>query len=160
MVIEGWESLCKSRMYSIFVALNAYNGAYNRKNGGIEAPLETTPTCNFLSKDCNIQTSYKCLVRTYVCTKRRILIDESSPSKIIRIFILTRLKVVSSFSSRTVAFSFGWFLLFLSVPGKLIKTQGEEGTANTRIELVHNSRVSYSVPRLDRVKRISLISGG
>lgn len=160
MVIEGRESLCKSRMYSIFVALNAYNGAYNRKNGGIEAPLETTPTCNFLSKDCNIQTSYKCLVRTYVCTKRRILIDESSSSKIIRIFILTRLKVVPSFSSRTVAFSFGWFLLFLSVPGKLIKTQGEEGTANTRIELVHNSRVSYSVPRLDRVKRISLISGG
>lgn len=90
MVIEGRESLCKSRMYSIFVALNAYNGAYNRKNGGIEAPLETTPTCNFLPKDCNIQTSYKCLVRTYVCTKRRILIDESSPSKIIRIFILTR----------------------------------------------------------------------
>lgn len=160
MVIEGRESLCKSRMYSIFVALNAYNGAYNRKNGGIEAPLETTPTCNFLSKDCNIQTSYKYLVRTYVCTKRRILIDESSPSKIIRIFILTRLKVVPSFSSRTVAFSFGWFLLLLSVPGKLIKTQGEEGTANTRIELVHNSRVSYSVPRLDRVKRISLISGG
>lgn len=131
MVIEGRESLCKSRMYSIFVALNAYNGAYNRKNGGIEAPLETTPTCNFLSKDCNIQTSYKCLVRTYVCTKRRILIDESSPSKIIRIFILTRLKVVPSFSSRIVAFSFGWFLLLLSVPGKLIKTQGEEGTANT-----------------------------
>lgn len=97
---------------------------------------------------------------SYVCTKRRILIDESSPSKIIRIFILTRLKVVPSSSSRTVAFSFGWFLLLLSVPGKLIKTQGEEGTANTRIELVHNSRVSYSVPRLDRVKRISLISGG
>lgn len=104
---------------------------------------------------------FKLRISTYVCcTKRRILIDESSSSKIIRIFILTRLKVVSSFSSRTVAFSFGWFLLFLSVPGKLIKTQGEEGTANTRIELVHNSRVSYSVPRLDRVKRISLISGG
>lgn len=104
---------------------------------------------------------FKLRISTYVCcTKRRILIDESSSSKIIRIFILTRLKVVPSSSSRTVAFSFGWFLLFLSVPGKLIKTQGEEGTANTRIELVHNSRVSYSVPRLDRVKRISLISGG
>lgn len=120
MVIEGWESLCKSRMYSIFVALNAYNGAYNRKNGGIEAPLETTPTCNFLSKDCNIQTSYKYLVHTYVCTKRRILIDESSPSKIIRIFILTRLKVVPSFSSRTVAFSFGSCFFFPS-PANLLK---------------------------------------
>lgn len=121
MVIEGRESLCKSRMYSIFVTLNAYNGAYNRKNGGIEAPLETTPTCNFLPKDCNIQTSYKCLVRTYVCcTKRRILIDESSPSKIIRIFILTRLKVVPSSNSRTVAFSFGSCFFFPS-PANLLK---------------------------------------
>lgn len=79
MVIEGRESLCKSRMYSIFVALNAYNGAYNRKNGGIEAPLETTPTCNFLSKDfaCNIQTSYK-----YV----RMLHEEKNSNR--RIFTL------------------------------------------------------------------------